>query len=150
MKRISLSKWLVPGILLLSILLTSCSGGIGTTAETQTPAEPEVYNNLTLLISPNSDPDPNVAVTKGALIRMSAQGFTPEARFRVFLGATGTDYKDPAATGKTDAEGKTTTIFNIPQQWDDGQPLTQNELLIIIEVGEGDESLTLKISYINE
>ena len=149
MKRIFLSKWFILGVLLFSLLLTACSGGDEAADDTQTPA-PKVYSNLTLQVSPETSPDINIAVTKGALIRMSAHGFTPEAKFRVYLGATGTDYKDPAATGKTNSEGKTTTIFNIPQQWDDGQPVTQDELLIIIESGEGGESVTLKIGYIYE
>ncbi|MBC8496803.1 MAG: hypothetical protein ISS57_02265 [Anaerolineales bacterium] len=149
MKGKFLSKCLILGILLFSLLLTGCSGGDDAAEDTQASV-PKVYSNLTLQVSPDTNPNLNIALTKGALIQMSAHGFTPKAKFRVYLGATGTDYKDPVATGKTDAEGKTTTFFSIPQQWDDGQPITQDELLIMVESGEGGESLTLKIGYLNE
>jgi len=150
MMKTSLKGWIIPTILLFSLLLAACSGRNSTADEAPAPAEPEVYSNLSLNITPDTQLDRPITVSKGAMIRVSAQEFIPEAKFRIYLGAPGTDYKDPAATGKTDAEGKTTTIFNIPQKWDDGQPVTQDELLIIVESGEGEVSLTLKIGYINE
>jgi hypothetical protein len=136
-------------LLLSSLMFSACSSGSSSIGE-PVANETQVFSSLTLKISPETKLSHPIAVSKGAMIRISAQGFPPEVRFRMFLGAPGTDYRDPAATGKTDAEGKTTTIFNIPENWDDGQPITQDKLLLIAEWGDDGDSLSLEIEYIND
>jgi hypothetical protein len=152
MKKKNTSRWSILVVLLLFLLLSACANNAANTGK---PAESEVkvYNSLTLKITPGLELTHPIAVTEGALIRISAQGLTPEVRFRMYLGSPGTEYKDPAGTGKTDAEGKTSTIFTIPRQWDDGQPITQEELLLIAEWGNDGtviDSVTVQIGYILE
>lgn len=144
-------KWILLIALLFSVVLSACAEGSTNTEESDQP-EVQVYNSLTLKITPGMKLSQPIAVTKGALIRISAQGLAPDVRFRMFLGSPGTEYKDPAATGKTDAEGKTSTIFTIPQKWDDGQPVTQDELLLIAEWGDDEviDSVTVQIGYLLE
>ena len=152
MKKKFGSPGIISVMLLLALTLSACAANA---ANNEKSAEPEVqvFNSLTLKITPGMELTQPIAVTEGALIRISAKGLTPEVRFRMFLGSPGTEYKDPAATGKTDAEGKTSTIFTIPRQWDDGQPVTQDQLLLIAEWGDdetGIESVTVEIGYILE
>jgi hypothetical protein len=129
-----------------SLLLTGCFK-ISSPYQDETPAQPRVYESLQLEITPDFEMSEPVAVKQGGFIHITAEGFPPDAPLRVFLGSPGTEYKDPAATGKFDSEGKTSAIFSIPRKWDDGQPLTQEELLIIVESGEGGESVTFMIGY---
>lgn len=145
-------RFFVSLALAFSLLLSACVGSSPNVGEPSS-SEVQVYDNLTLKITPGMELTRPIAVSEGAMIRISAKELTPEVRFRMFLGAPGTDYKDPAATGKTDAEGKTSTIFTIPEVWDDGQPITQDKLLLIAEWGDdesGVESVTVEIGYILE
>ena len=145
------SKWMIIIVLLFTLSLSACAVDSANTEKTD-QSEMKIYDSLTLKITPGMALSQPIAVTEGAMIRISAQGLTPEVRFRMFIGSPGTEYKDPAATGKTDAEGKTSTIFTIPQKWDDGQPVTQDELLLIAEWGDDDviDSVTVQIGYILE
>jgi len=138
--------------LLFALILASCGSGSSDT-DAYSPPEIQVYESLTLKITPGMQLSKPIAVAEGAMIHISANELTPEVRFRMFLGSPGTGYKDPAATVKTDAEGKTSTIFTIPKTWDDGQPITQDKLLLIAEWGNdeiGIESVTVEIGYILE
>lgn len=145
-------KFSVSLFLLISLLLSACAGA-SPSSEKADPNEVQIYDSLTLKITPGMELSKPIAVTQGAMVRISVKELVPEVRFRMFLGSPGTDYKDPAATGKTDAEGKTSTIFTIPRNWDDGQPITQDKLLLIAEWGDDEsniESITIEIGYILE
>lgn len=133
-------------MLVFALALSACAGG---GSEEMEKFEAQVYDSLTLKITPGMELTQPIAVTQGALIRISVKELTPEVRFHMFLGSPGTEYKDPVASGKTDTEGKTGAIFNIPQKWDDGQPITQDRLLLIAEWGDdAADSVTVEIGYI--
>lgn len=130
----------------MGISLTACANQSAQNVETP---QPTIYDNLRLKVSPETSLSERIYVREGALIHVIAEDFTPNTRLQVFLGAPGTPYKDPAATGSLDAEGKTSAVFSIPKTWDDGKPVTQDELLIIVEAADGEERVTLKIGYLS-
>jgi hypothetical protein len=148
MKSKVLLKWLKISIGVFLLVLPACSPT--GSAEKSTPSpQPTIFNDLRLKISPDTQLVHPIAVKKGAMIHIAAEGFTPNEILHIYLSSPGTEYKDPVASSKLNDEGRTTAIFAIPKNWDDGNPVAQNELLIIAEGGAG-KSVTLKIGYINE
>lgn len=137
--------------LLIGLILFTggCAGEPTAASPTATPT-PQVYSSLRLNITPETQLKNPIAIRKGGLVSIFAEGFPPDQRLRVFLGAPGSERKDPAATVRLDAEGKTQAVFAIPQRWDDGTPLTEDRLLIIVEWGGTPESLVLEIGYLDE
>jgi uncharacterized protein YraI len=75
--------------------------------------------------------------------------FPAATQIEAFLGRSGESANMLVASGQTNATGAAQLDFNVPDEWQDGAPLSEQELLLVVRSVDGDFSQSATIEYIH-
>jgi hypothetical protein len=75
--------------------------------------------------------------------------FPANTQIEAFLGRSGESANLLVANGQTNANGVAQLDFSLPNQWRDGSPLSEQELLLVVHCLDGSYSQSATIQYIH-
>jgi uncharacterized protein YraI len=85
----------------------------------------------------------------GRLATINLGRFPADTQIEALLGQPGESANLLVATGQTNADGAAQLDFSLPVEWQDGSPLTEQELLLVVRSLDGSFSQSATIQYIH-
>jgi len=90
----------------------------------------------------------NLTVRSGMSIQVNADGFLSNQELLVTLGVPGVAGGLAVARGKTDAKGVAQLIFAMPALWADGSPITESNLVLVVNNLDWSISQSVNLQYL--
>jgi uncharacterized protein YraI len=75
--------------------------------------------------------------------------FPANTQIEAFLGRSGESANLLVASGQTNANGAAQLDFSLPEEWRDGSPLSEQELLLVVRSLDGSFSQSATIQYVH-
>lgn len=142
MKREKLLKRLLLGMLALSLGLTGCG-------ETSEPAVAQsAPARVSIDVRPDGEVEEAVLVRTGTLVAVRFIGFEPSLLMSLKLTSPSSATSDPMATGRLNDNGNGQLTFFVPAEWDNGEPVREQELILLIRSADG--TVEMKVDLQNQ